>query len=376
MKYDFIDLKKQYAALEADINAGIRSVLERCAFIGGSEVAELEKALAGYLGTAEVVACGNGTTSLEMALMALGLGEGDAVFCPAFTFIATAEVVSLRGARPVFVDIDPRTYNIDPADLEEKIQAVKKEGRYRPKGVIPVDLFGLPADYPALEKIAERHGLFILEDAAQGFGGDIRGRKAGSFGLAASLSFFPAKPLGCYGDGGAVMTGDAKLAATLRSLRVHGAGSHKYEHVLLGTNSRLDTIQAAVLLVKLKAFPGELQRRQEVAAAYSAVLGGLCQTPYIPAGYTSGWAQYTVRVPAGQRAAIMDELKGKGIPTMIYYPKPLHLQPAFAALGGRAGDLPAAEAASDEVLSLPMHPYLSNEDVRDIAGALAEILKR
>lgn len=372
---EFIDLKKQYEILGPDIRSGIEAVLASARYINGPQVGELEKALSEYMGVRETVACGNGTASMEMALMALGVGPGDAVFCPSFTFIATAEVVSLRGARPVFVDIDPRTYNIDPSDLEEKIKRVKSEGRYKARGIIPVDLFGLPADYPALEALAEKHGLFILEDAAQGFGGRLGGRVAGSFGLVGSTSFFPAKPLGCYGDGGAVMTDDAELAGALRSLRVHGAGSHKYEHVRLGTNSRLDTLQAAILLVKLRAFPGELEARQRVAARYGRNLAdGRLTLPWVPEGCLSSWAQYTVRVPAEKRDRLMTSLADKGIPSMIYYPRPLHLQPAFSVLGGQEGDLPESEKASREVLSLPMHPYLSDAEVDAVSAALLEAL--
>ncbi|MDR2945641.1 MAG: DegT/DnrJ/EryC1/StrS family aminotransferase [Candidatus Adiutrix sp.] len=375
MTFAFIDLKKQFSTMSAEIQAGINAVLESGQFIGGPQVGEFEKALAAYCGVAEAVACSDGTSALEMPLMALNIGPGDAVFCPAFTFIATAEVVALRGARPIFVDIDPRTYNIDPADLEAKIEAVRQEGRYRPKAIIPVDLFGLPADYDRLEALADKHNLAIIEDAAQGFGGAIGNRRAGSFGRVAGTSFFPAKPLGCYGDGGAVLTNDAELAAALRSLRAHGAGGHKYEHVRLGNNSRLDTLQAAVLLVKLRAFPREMEERQRVSARYTSRLKDFMETPFIPEGFLSSYAQYTVRVPATRREAIMAALKAQGVPTMIYYPKPLHLQPAFAGLGGQAGDFPASEQASAEVMSLPMHPYLADADVDAIAGHLLNALK-
>lgn len=375
MTFDFIDLKRQYETLEPEIRTAVNKVLSGARFINGPEVGELERALADYVGVERVVSCGNGTSSMEMVLLAQGVGAGDAVFCPAFTFIATAEVISLRGATPVFVDIDPRTYNIDPVDLERKIEALKRAGQLRPRGIIPVDLFGLPADYRVLEPLAEKHGLFLLEDAAQGFGGRLDGRRAGSFGLVGSTSFFPAKPLGCYGDGGAVLTNDAALAETLLSLRTHGAGGHKYEHVRIGVNSRLDTLQAAVLLVKLKAFPGELDERQRVAQGYARHLGYSLTVPEIPEGFYSSWAQYTVRVPAERRDAVMTTLKNKGVPTMVYYPKPLHLQPAFAGLGGRPGDLPVSEAASAEVMSLPMHPYLSDQDVEIISETVLAAIK-
>ena len=375
MTFAFIDLKKQFSTLSEEIQAGISAVLESGQYINGPQVGEFEKALADYAGAAEAVACANGTAALMLPLMALNIGPGDAVFCPAFTFIATAEVVSLRGARPVFVDIDPRTYNIDPADLEAKIEALLREGRYKPRAVIPVDLFGLPADYDRLEPLADKYRLEIIEDAAQGFGGAVRGRRAGSFGRAAGTSFFPAKPLGCYGDGGAMLTDDSELAGVLRSLRAHGSGGHKYEHVRVGDNSRLDTLQAAVLLVKLKAFPREMDERQRVAARYTMRLKDFMATPFIPDGCLSSWAQYTVRVPAPKREAIMAALKDKGVPTMIYYPKPLHLQPAFAALGGRPGDLPASETASAEVMSLPMHPYLTDAEIDAIAAQVLNTLK-
>lgn len=372
----FIDLKKQYAALRDEISAEMEKVLTEGQYIHGPQVAELEAALAAYTGVGHVVACGNGTSSLELALMALSVGPGQAVFCPAFTFMATAEVIALRGARPVFVDIDPATYNLDPADLRVKIEAVRREGKFEPKGIIPVDLFGLPADYGVLEPLAAEHGLFILEDAAQGFGGALRGRRAGAFGRVGSFSFFPAKPLGCYGDGGALTTDDADLAALLRSLRTHGSGGHKYEHLRLGTNSRLDTLQAAILLVKLRAFPRELEERQRVAGLYTRLLAGHLPTPVVPEGALSSWAQYTVRVPATERDRVMAEMKAAGIPTMIYYPRPLHLQPAFADLGGREGDLPVSEAAAREVLSLPMHPYLDDAEVEKIAETLIANLER
>ncbi|UQZ91205.1 aminotransferase DegT [Deltaproteobacteria bacterium Smac51] len=371
----FIDLKKQYQALQNEIEAAVAKVLGAAQFINGPEVQEFEKALAEYVGTAEAIACANGTSSMEMALMAADIGPGDAVFCPAFTFIATAEVVALRRARPVFVDIDPLTYNIDPVDLEVKIEAVKREGRDMPRAVIPVDLFGLPADYTAIEAVAAEHNLMVLEDAAQGFGGALNRRRAGSFGQVASTSFFPAKPLGCYGDGGALFTNDKALAEKLRSLRAHGAGSHKYEHVLIGQNSRLDTIQAAILLVKLRAFPRELEERQRVAARYTENLRDHLIVPHVPVGGLSSWAQYTVRIPAGRREEVMNSLKDKGVPTMIYYPKPLHLQPAFLHLGGQMGHLPESEKASAEVMSLPMHPYLTNEEVDFVSREVIAAIK-
>ncbi len=375
MAYPFIDLKTQYERLEPALRRAIDKVLASGQFIGGPAVSDLEKALAAYTGSKFAIGCGNGTSSMELALLALGVGPGDAVFCPAFTFMATAEVAALRGAEPVFVDIDPVTYNIDPVDLAARLAAVKKEGRLKPRAIIPVDLFGLPANYPALEKLAADEGLFILEDAAQGFGGAIGRRRAGSFGLVASTSFFPAKPLGCYGDGGALFTDDEALAEALRSLRTHGSGAEKYEHVRLGVNSRLDALQAAILSVKLEAFPEELRERQRVAARYTANLAGQLTVPRVPEGWLSSWAQYTVRVDSSIRPRLIDSLKNKGVPTMVYYPKPLSLQPAFAYLGGRPGDLPVSEQACAEVLSLPMHPYLKDEQIDEICQLTLDCLK-
>lgn len=371
----FIDLQRQYEAYRAEFEAAMAGVLAGAKFILGPEVGRLEEELAAYAGRRFAIACGNGTSSLEMALMAAGVGPGDAVFCPAFTFIATAEVAMLRGATPVFVDIDPVTYNIDPADLAAKIAAVGKAGRLAPKAVIPVDLFGLPADYGRLEPLAREYGLFLLEDAAQGFGGSLGGQRAGSFGQASSTSFFPAKPLGCYGDGGAMFTDDEALAATLRSLRGHGQGDRRYEHVRVGQNSRLDTLQAAVLLVKLAHFPQELAERQRVAARYSKNLAGAVTVPTVPGGCVSSFAQYTIRVAPDKRAGLMARLKEKGVPTAIYYPTPLHLQPVFAHLGGRPGDLPQAEKASAEAMSLPFHPFLADDEVDFICGELRRCLR-
>jgi dTDP-4-amino-4,6-dideoxygalactose transaminase len=370
----FIDLRKQYEAIRDDLEPRLRKVLDSVAFIQGPEVKELEGELAAYAGTAEAVGCANGTDALTLPLMAWGVGPGDAVFCPAFTFVATAEAAALRGATPVFVDVDPGTFNIDAADLDRKAAAVAAEGRLRPRIVVTVDLFGLPADYPAVKAVADSRGLLVLEDSAQGFGGEIRGRRAGSLGDAGATSFFPAKPLGCYGDGGAVLTSDAGLASALRSLRVHGAGADRYEHARVGVNSRLDTLQAAVLLSKLKAFPGELDARDRAAARYAELLDGACETPRVPDGYRSSWAQYTVKIPGGRRDAVQAEMKAAGVPTMVYYPRPLHLQPAYLPLGGRPGDCPVAERLCGEVLSLPMHPSRDGAVQERVAGALRAAL--
>ncbi|MDR1657474.1 MAG: DegT/DnrJ/EryC1/StrS family aminotransferase [Deltaproteobacteria bacterium] len=369
----FINLKKQYELLQADIDRAVNTAVSATKYINGPEVGQLEGELAEYVGAGHCVTCANGTDALTLVLLAWGIGPGDAVFCPTFTFIATAEVVALRGATPIFVDIDPITYNIDPADLEEKIVAVKAEGKLRPKVIIPVDLFGLPFDYERVAKIADDYKLLILEDAAQGFGGVYGGKKAGTLGSAGATSFFPAKPLGCYGDGGAIFTDDANLAEVLRSLRSHGSGAEKYTHLRLGMNSRLDTIQAAILLVKLAAFPNELDLRQNVAERYErALVGVLPFVPAVPGGRLSSWAQYTIRVPADLRSATIESLKAAGVPTMIYYPGCLHLQPAFAQFGGRPGDLKKAELASNEVLSLPMHPYLTADEQKRVTDALLE----
>ncbi|MDR1298190.1 MAG: DegT/DnrJ/EryC1/StrS family aminotransferase [Deltaproteobacteria bacterium] len=377
MMIPFIDLKKQYESLKPAMDEALIKAASSVRFILGPEVQELEKVLAEYVGVRECVACANGTDALALPLLAWDVGPGEAVFCPTFTFFATAEVVALRGATPVFVDVNPVTYNIDPASLEEKILEVKREGVLRPRAVIPVDLFGLPHDYEAVARIADEHGLVILEDAAQGFGGCYGGRRAGSLGQVGATSFFPAKPLGCYGDGGAVFTDNSDLAEIIRSSRVHGTGGRRYEHVRLGLNSRLDTLQAAVLLVKFEAFPRELEARQVVADRYEQAL--LPAHPYIPAvpgGLRSSWAQYTVRVPETRRQRIMELMRGDGVPTMIYYPKCLHLQPVFAYLGGRPGQLPAAEKASREVLSLPMHPWLEPAEQDLVVRSFLEALEK
>jgi dTDP-4-amino-4,6-dideoxygalactose transaminase len=370
----FIDLGAQYSRLKKEIDEAVISVAASGKYIGGPEVGRLEKELAEFCEAKCCVACANGTDALSLVLLAWGVGPGDAVFCPSFTFIATAEVVSLLGATPVFVDIEPATFNIDPADLEAKIAKVKSEGRLRPRAVIPVDLFGLPYDFEKVAAICDSHKLPILEDAAQGFGGVYGSRRAGRLGQAGATSFFPAKPLGCYGDGGAVITDDEALAKTLLSLRAHGAGAERYQHQRVGMNSRLDTIQAAILLVKLKVFPEELEMRRKVAGNYERELAWTLpgQVPLVPGGRLSAWAQYTLRVPAALRQGMINYLKKNSVPTMIYYPRPLHLQPAFASLGGKEGDLPVSERAAREAMSLPMHPYLSGEDVKKIASLTLE----
>lgn len=362
----FIDLKAQFRELEDEIRSGIDRVLEHGRFIMGPEIHELETELARFAGVKHVISCASGTDALLMPLMAYGIGPGDAVFTTPFTFVATAEVISLLGATPVFVDIDPRTFNINPDELAAAIEKTRAAGTWKPRGVITVDLFGLPADYDSIAPIAAENDLFILEDAAQSFGALYKGRSAGSLGHVAATSFFPAKPLGCYGDGGAVLTDDDELAVKLNSIRVHGQGSDKYENVRIGINGRLDTLQAAILLPKLRAFRGELEARQRVAERYHAALGNVVETPFVPDGYTSAWAQYSVL--SDDRTQVQAALKDAGVPTAIYYPKPLHLQSAYAHLGQGQGAFPASEAAAQRIFSLPFHPYLD----QDTQGAIID----
>jgi len=381
---DFIDLPAQQRRISEKLHANIARVLSHGQYINGPEVRELEKTLAAYVGVKHAVGCASGTDALLMALMALGIGPGDAVFTTPFTFVATAEVIGLLGATPVFVDIDSATFNIDPAKLEQAIEAVEKSdpalhplprftgGKLRPRAVIPVDLFGLPADYDAIEAIAARRGIAVIEDAAQSFGGEYKGRKACSFGQIACTSFFPAKPLGCYGDGGMCFTEDDLLAERLRSIRVHGQGNDKYENVRIGINGRLDTLQAAILLAKFTIFPEEIGLRQEVAKRYNALLAGLAKTPEIPKNYLSAWAQYSILVQgSAERSGLMAKLKEAGIPTAVYYPKPLHRQTAFAGLGYREGTFPDSDDCASRIFSLPMHPGLAAEDQRRIAALFA-----
>ncbi|MDR1608906.1 MAG: DegT/DnrJ/EryC1/StrS family aminotransferase [Deltaproteobacteria bacterium] len=373
----FIDLKAQFLALRPQIEKALVNVAAATQFIGGPEVGQLEKALAAFVGGGEVIGCANGTDALTLPLLAWEVGPGDAVFCPSFTFVATAEVVALRGATPIFVDVDPQTYNLSPEDLERKIQLVFKKGRLKPKVVIPVDLFGLPADFPAIKAIAKKFDILVLEDAAQGFGGEIFGQKAGLLADAGATSFFPAKPLGCYGDGGAVLVRDPHLAEVIRSSRSHGQGSSKYEHVRLGVNSRLDTLQAAILLEKLSVFPNELEARQKVAQGYNELLSDQIIKPVVPEGYYSAWAQYTVRVPAQLRSGLIQYLKEAGVPANIYYPLGLHQQPYYKQLAGKDFDAscPETEKAALEVLSLPMHPYLSDETLARISSLVNQGLE-
>lgn len=352
----FIDLAAQYQHLKTRIDTRIQTVLDHGKYIMGPEVQELEEELANYVGVKHAITCANGTDALTLAMMVLDIKEGDAVFCPTFTFFATAEVIAYEGATPVFVDSDEATFNICPMDLEKRIQATIAEGKLTPKAIIAVDLFGLPANYPEIQKIADKYDLKLVEDAAQGFGGEIDGKRAGSFGDIATTSFFPAKPLGCYGDGGAVFTNNDEYAELLKSYRVHGKGKDKYDNVRIGMNSRLDTLQAAILLEKLAEFPTELINRNKAANNYEKTLSDKCQTPQVPEGYVSSWAQYTL--VSSNRDAEMAAYKTQGIPTMIYYGTCMHEQTAFSHLGYQSGDFEVAEKLAKSVFSLPMHGYL------------------
>lgn len=352
----FIDLAAQYQHLKDKIDARIQTVLDHGKYIMGPEVQALEQKLSEYVGVKHTITCANGTDALTLALMVLGVKSGDAVFCPTFTFFSTAETIAYEGATPVFVDSDEETFNICPIDLEKRIQTVISEGKLKPKAIIAVDLFGLPADYPALKKIADKYELNIIEDAAQGFGGEINGKRAGSFGDIATTSFFPAKPLGCYGDGGALFTDNHEYAELLRSYRVHGKGKDKYDNVRIGMNSRLDTIQAAILIEKLAAFPQELINRNVAADKYTTELSNRFKTPIVPDGYVSSWAQYTVI--AENRDAEMAKYKAQGVPTMVYYGTCMHQQTAFRHLNYSDSDFPVASRLAKQVFSLPMHGYL------------------
>ncbi|MCI4991717.1 DegT/DnrJ/EryC1/StrS family aminotransferase [Escherichia coli] len=365
---EFIDLSAQYRYLKTQIDTAISKVLQTGSYIMGSEVQELEIELARYVGVKHAITCANGTDALTLALMTLGIKEGDAVFCPTFTFFATAETIAFENATPIFVDSEEDTFNISAADLEKQIEKVIAEGKLKPKAIIAVDLFGLPAEYDAIKKIADQYDLKIIEDAAQGFGGHFNGKKAGSFGDISTTSFFPAKPLGCYGDGGAIFTDNDEYASIIRSLRIHGKGKDKYDNVNIGMNSRLDTIQAAVLLEKLKVFPQELEARNNLATQYTEALRGIYKTPVVPEGYFSSWAQYTII--ADDRDMVINKCKEQGVPTMVYYTTCLHLQTAFEKLGYHEGCFPVAEKLSKSVLSLPMHPYMAKDSFEKIIKAL------
>jgi UDP-2-acetamido-2-deoxy-ribo-hexuluronate aminotransferase len=360
----FYDLASQRRRLGTSIDEAIARVMSHCLFINGPEVAALEKALAEFSGARHVVSCASGTDALLMVLMAKNVGPGDAVLCPSFTFCATGEAVALTGATPVFVDVNEATFNMDGESLKRGIATARQRG-LKPVAVIPVDLFGQSADHDSVGVIAQAEGLFVLDDAAQGFGASYKGRRLGSLGLATATSFFPTKPLGCFGDGGAIFTNDDKLAETLRSIRVHGQGSDKYDNVRLGLTGRLDTMQAAVLIEKLKIFDDEIAARNRVAERYTRGLGNVVTVPRLASGCTSIWAQYTIRLPQGtDRDGFAAALKTQGIPTMVYYAKSMHQQTAYRDFPVAEGGLPASEMLSNDVISLPIHAYL-DEAVQD-----------
>lgn len=372
----FRDLKKQYEVLKEDIDKAMLDVAASSAYISGPQVKELEKELAEYVGVKHCISCANGTDALTLALMAWGVKPGDAVFVPDFTFFSSAEVVSFEGATPVFVDVDADTFNMDPEDLERKIEETVKAGILTPKAIITVDLFGLPANYPAIRALADRHGLPILEDSAQGFGGAIEGQRDCSFGDIATTSFFPAKPLGCYGDGGACFTDNDEWAALMDSYRVHGKGTFKYDNVRIGMNSRLDTLQAAILQVKLKAFADyELADVNKAAVEYTKRLDGVVETPVVPHGFYSSWAQYTIKLAdKQQRDGLQAHLKEAGIPSMVYYPIPMHKETAYKDMNVKDSSCPVATRLCDVVLSLPMHPYITVEQIDEICKEVKKYL--
>lgn len=373
---EFIDLKRQYKELKKNIDKNIEKVLEDANFIMGSEVKELEGKLAEYVGRKYCATCGNGTDALTIALKVLDIKTGDAVFVPSFTFYSSSEVVSLEGATPIFVDVDERTFNIDVNKLESAIEKVKKEGKLTPRAIIAVDLFGQTANFPEILKVAKENDLKVIEDGAQGFGGSINGKMACSFGDISTTSFFPAKPLGCYGDGGAIFTDDEELYNKILSIRVHGKGSFKYENVRVGLNSRLDTIQAAILLPKLRAFEEyELSDRNKVAKLYTEKLSDLVVTPLVHEGYISSWAQYTIMLNSSEeRSFIQNKLKEKGIPSMIYYPIPLHKQKVYDGYSFNLEELRVTEKLCNVVLSIPMHPYLRDDEIDMVVNTLRDAI--
>ena len=371
----FIDLAAQRRRLGTAIDEAVLRVVDHGGYIMGPEVKTLEADLSAFCGAKHTVSCANGTDALAFVLMAKGVKPGDAILCPTFTFAATAEVVAWTGATAVFVDVREDTFNLDVHSLEAGLRTARELG-LNPVGVIPVDLFGQPADYDPIEAICAREGLWMLCDAAQSFGASYKGRKVGTIGLATSTSFFPAKPLGCYGDGGAVFTQDDELAAVMRSIRVHGQGSDKYDNVRIGMNGRLDTMQAAILIEKLKIFGDELEARDRVAKRYNALLRDVAKVPEVPEGLTSAWAQYTLRMAGFDREQFISDLKTAGVPTAVYYPRPLHQQTAYKVYPVAGNGLPVSERLAAEVVSLPMHPYLA-EDVQDrIEAAVKDALVR
>jgi dTDP-4-amino-4,6-dideoxygalactose transaminase len=369
----FVDVAAQRRRLGARIDEAIARVLAHCQFIMGPEVAALEEQLAAFCGARHALGCASGTDALLLALMGKGVGRGDAVICPAFTFAASAEAVVLVGATPVFADVDEATFNLDPAGLEGALAAARRAG-LRPKAVMTVDLFGLPAAYDAIAPIAAAHGLVVIADAAQSFGAVYHARHVGTLAPVTTTSFFPSKPLSCYGDGGAVFTDDDELAALMRSLRIHGQGADKYDNVRIGINGRLDTIQAAVLIEKLAIFAEELAARQRIARRYDEALRDVTTVPQVPDGLTSVWALYTIRLPSGLRDPVMAALAAQGIATGVYYPKPLHRQPAYRHYPAAGNGLPVTDRLADEVLSLPMHAYLDEPAQDRVVAALRAAL--
>ncbi len=369
----FRDLKKQYQALKDEMDNAILEVVASSAYVMGPKVKEMETAFAEYVGVKHCIACNSGTDALLLALKAWDVKAGDAVFVPSFTFFASAEVIAMQGATPVFVDVDADTFNMDVRDLVYKIERTVKAGKLTPRAIIAVDLFGLPADYTLITEVAKRYGLYLLEDAAQGFGGTIGERKACTFGDISTTSFFPAKPVGCYGDGGAVFTNNDEWANLIESYHLHGKGSDRYDNVRIGMNSRLDSLQAAILLVKLKAFRDhELADVNKVAARYTEKLQGIVKTPIVPKGFGSSWAQYTILLPnKATRVKLQEALKAVDVPTAIYYPIPMHRQTAFSDLDPATNQCPVSDQLADRVLSLPIHPYLSQEEQDLICQTIA-----
>lgn len=374
MAIPFINLKEQYTRHKTNIDAAIAEVLNHGQYIMGPEITELEDSLAKLIGVDHVLACSSGTDALILPLMTMDLKKTDAVFTSPFTFFASAESISLAGATPVFVDINPDTYNIDPESLADQIDKVISEGKLNPKGILAVDLFGIAADYKKINSIAEKYNLFVLEDSAQSFAADYHGEKACGLSDIGTTSFYPAKPLGCYGDGGAVFTNDSKLYESLVSLRVHGQATSgdKYDNVDIGLNARMDTIQAAVLLEKLKFYEQEIVERNRVAASYTEKLHGLLKTPTIPDGQSSVWAQYSVQ--SDKRDKIRSTLQDKGIPTAVFYPIPIHLSTAYKYLNHKTGDFPVCEEVSQRIFSLPMHPYLEEQQIVEISNTINSVL--
>ncbi|CAM3268700.1 DegT/DnrJ/EryC1/StrS family aminotransferase [Filibacter tadaridae] len=373
---EFRDLKAQYQKYKQEIDSNIQDVITNASFIGGKVVKELEEQLADYVGIKHCITCANGTEAMTLVMMAWGIKEGDAVFVPDFTFFSTGEVVSFSGATPVFVDVDKDTFNIDTSKLEMAILKTIEEGKLTPKVIIPVDLFGLPADHYEIEKMAKKYNLLVLEDGAQGFGGNINGKRACSFGDAATTSFFPAKPLGCYGDGGAIFTNDDDSAALLKSLQIHGKGENKYDNVRIGVNSRLDTIQAAILKVKLKAFiDHEVEDVNRVFQLYNERLSGVVETPFIPDGFYSSFAQYTIKLKnKKQRDGLQSFLKEYEIPSMVYYVNPMHKMKAFSELDYDDQEFKVTIGLCDVVLSLPIHPYISDEEICKVSNIVKTFL--